>query len=203
MKNLVHLIIFSFILCSFNSFAQLDLGVKAGFNFQDINIKDFDGRQTIDQIESGEKKTGFHAGLFANINIAVIQLRPEFLFTYVNHSVTSTSFSGEIKNFDFQFNRLDVPLLVGWGLGPLRLNTGPVMSFAISSTGDAFNKGIRDATWGYQAGLGLDLGQFIIDIRYEGAFSKTADNITIDGQDFATDARTSQILISLGYNFLD
>lgn len=113
--------------------------------------------------------------------------------------MTSTSISNEVKTFDFEFNRLDVPILAGVKLGPLRLNAGPVMSFTISETNEAFKKGIKDATWGYQAGIGLDIKKISIDIRYEGAFSKLADNIRIEGEDYATDARASQILIGIGY----
>lgn len=187
-------------LLSIGSQAQIiNLGIKAGINIQDLNIKEFDGSQTIQNINSGDQRTGFHGGAFVNINLGILHIRPEFLYTYINHSITTTSFSQEVKNFDFQFNRFDIPILVGKRLGPLRLNAGPVMSYTIGSVDDAFDKGINDATWGYQAGIGLDLGKICIDARYEGSFSKITDNITIDGEDFATDARNNQFLIGIGF----
>lgn len=177
----------------------LNLGIKAGLNLQELEIKEFDGQQTIDELNSGEQKFGFHSGLYANINLPVFHIRTELLYTYINYELSSTSLSNEVKTFDFEFNRFDVPILAGIKLGPVRLNAGPVMSFTISEPNEAFQKGVKDATWGYQAGIGLDVKNISVDIRYEGAFSKMADSIRIEGEDYTTDARASQILIGIGY----
>ena len=180
--------------------AQLiNFGLKAGINLQELEIKEFEGMQTIEELNSTDQKVGFHGGLYANVNLPGFHIRTEFLYTYINYELSSTSISNEVKNFDFEFNRFDLPILAGIKLGPLRPNAGPVMSFTISEPKEAFQKGIKDATWGYQAGIGLDIKKISLDIRYEGAFSKITDNIRIDGEDYATDARASQFLIGIGY----
>lgn len=194
--SLVLVLIFS----SYSTNAQLlNMGIKAGINVQELKISEFEGQQTISEINSGDKKVGFHGGLYININTPIFQIRPEFLYTYVNHSITTTSFNNEINEFDFKFNRFDVPILLGKQIGPLRLNIGPVMSFTISNPDEAFDKGVKDATWGYQAGIGIDINGISVDLRYEGPFSKITDSITIDGQDYQTDARGNQILVSIGF----
>lgn len=189
----------AFIFCNSAKAQLINLGVKAGINLQELEIKEFEGMQTIDELNSGDQKVGFHGGLYVNINLPVFHIRTELLYTYINYEITSTSISNEVETFDFEFNRFDVPILAGMRFGPLRLNAGPVMSFTISEPNEAFQKGIKDASWGYQAGIGLDIKKLSLDIRYEGAFSKLADSITIDGEDYATDARASQILIGIGY----
>ena len=194
----------AFLLVLFSLFnpakAQLiNLGIKAGINLQELEIKEFEGQQTIDNLNTGDQKIGFHGGLYANINLPLFHIRTELLYTYINYEISSTSISNEVKKFDFEFNRFDIPILLGKKLGPLRLNAGPVMSFTISEPNEAFQKGVKDATWGYQAGIGLDVKNICIDIRYEGAFSKMADSIQIEGEDYATDARASQILVGIGF----
>lgn len=77
---------------------------------------------------------------------------------------------------------IDVPVLVGLKLGPLRVNAGPMASFLVGnnqtlgqalqqyttgSASDAFEK----AYYGYQLGGGLDIGSISLDVRYEGAWS--------------------------------
>jgi hypothetical protein len=39
----------------------------------------------------------------------------------------------------------------------------------------------------------------MIDLKYEGSLSKFGDNIATSGQNFVTDARPSQWLLSIGY----
>jgi hypothetical protein len=194
------LFFFSFIIFAQNGQAQIfNIGLKAGINLQNIEVSDFDAaRSTYDEIENGEQKSGFHAGVYTQINTPIFHIRPEFIYTYINNSITAKSVSGFEDIFNIQFNRFDVPLLIGKSLGPLRINAGPVMSFIISEPSDAFKQGINEATWGYQAGVGLDVGKIALDIRYEGAFSSMIDSITIDGQTFNLDARGRQLIISLG-----
>lgn len=195
----ISFVLFLSIACLSVKAQLINLGLKAGFNIQNVAISDFNGNQIIEEVSNGDSKTGFHAGLYTQINLGVIHIRPEFLYTYVNNSITTKSVSGELKEFDLKFNRFDVPLLVGTKFGPLRLNTGPVMSFIIGEPDDAFKQGINDATWGYQFGGGLDIGKISLDIRYEGSFSNITESITIDGDTFNADARGSQIMIGIGF----
>jgi opacity protein-like surface antigen len=57
-------------------------------------------------------------------------------------------------------------------------------------------------TWGYRAGLGIDLfKKLTLDARYEGNLSSLGSSVTIGDAEFNTDMRTSQFLISLGFMF--
>ena len=56
-------------------------------------------------------------------------------------------------------------------------------------------------TWGFQAGLGVDVSKFSLDVRYEGSLSKLGESFSVGGNDFALDARPTQWIISLGFWF--
>ncbi|MFO7668374.1 MAG: hypothetical protein R6W31_01830, partial [Bacteroidales bacterium] len=103
----------------------------------------------------------------------------------------------------------DLPLLVGVKLGPARINLGPVGSYVVqeSITGDVSNLDpdytifTQSMTWGFQAGLGVDLSKISLDARYEGSLSSLGESFTVGGQEFQLDARPSQWVFSLGFWF--
>src|SRR5690606_39905617 len=73
-------------------------------------------------------------------------------------------------NYEVTFNRLDVPVLVGLKLGnTFRIQAGPVASFVVNSdvTRDVGNAALPDykkSTLAYQVGVGLDIGNMILEI---------------------------------------
>lgn len=77
---------------------------------------------------------------------------------------------------------IDVPVLVGLKLGPVRVNAGPMASFLVGNnqtlgqalqqyTTGSLNDAFAKAYYGYQLGGGLDLGSVSLDVRYEGSWS--------------------------------
>ncbi len=65
-----------------------------------------------------------------------------------------------------------------------------------------YKEEFNGATWGYQVGVGLDLGKKItIDVKYEGNLSKLADGVKIAGETRSFDSRNSQFVASLGFFF--
>lgn len=82
----------------------------------------------------------------------------------------------------------------------LRLQAGPVASIDMDSDLRDANHTIQDvdyekATLGYQAGIGLDIGNFILDAKYESSLSTITKNI---GR-FDTDQRINQFILSVGF----
>ena len=53
-------------------------------------------------------------------------------------------------------------------------------------------------SWGFQAGIGLDISKLSLDARYEGSLSRLGESFSVGGADFPLDARPSQWIISLG-----
>jgi opacity protein-like surface antigen len=107
-----------------------------------------------------------------------------------------------------KFNKLDIPVLVGIHLGPIRLNAGPAATILINSPKDLvtdpkFKDMYRSATFGYQAGVGFDLFKKVtFDARYGGSLAKKfGDNVTIGSQTFTLDSREPTFMLSLGFMF--
>jgi hypothetical protein len=60
---------------------------------------------------------------------------------------------------------------------------------------------LQGFNWGWQAGLGLDISKFMIDIKYEGNFQRVGNDITIDGNTYNFSGRANRFLVTFGYTF--
>ncbi len=160
-------------------------GIKAGANLS--NLKGGDVVSSSDpNIKIGSNNatlTGFVGGVFMRLGSS-IYLQPELLLSQKGGSVnvfrSPLSSSQNKSSVDLKFTNLDVPILVGLRFGDFfRINAGPVASLRLSENGglrDALNQvganSVKDnykaAALGYQAGVGVDVGNLSIDLRYEG-----------------------------------
>ena len=107
-----------------------------------------------------------------------------------------------------KFNKIDLPIMTGLKIGPVRLNAGPVASVILSTQsglGDIIpelSTLSKSATLGYQVGFGFDILKFLtLDYRFEGSLSKWGDKLTVAGNDYAFDSRANMNMISLGILF--
>ncbi|WP_162343998.1 porin family protein [Cyclobacterium salsum] len=190
MKNLVIAILFSGLLLGEVKGQVFSIGPKFGVSQGDVHVTDgFQGE---------DSKMGYHLGAFARINLPIIFLQPEVLYTNTGGSFSDNSF-----NYDVSFDRLDIPLMIGVKLGGvLRLQAGPVASYLINGDMVADN-GTRqkiippkeEFTYGYQAGVGVDIGNFLMDLKYEGALSNSVNTFP----QVQTDQRQNQLIVSLGF----
>lgn len=187
----------SFILVGQLLMAQVEFGLKAGVNLQEVGLSDFN-EQTIEDVEQGSRELGYHGGAYLHFSLPFMYIQPEFIFTQINNTFSVTRVSEDPRSLDIGFHRFDIPLLAGLKAGPLRICAGPIASFNLGED-DVFDEGLRNSTWGYQAGVGLNIGKLRIDGRYEGPISHSSESITLDGQVYHLDARTNQFIISLGY----
>ena len=60
---------------------------------------------------------------------------------------------------------------------------------------------LQGFNWGWQAGLGLDIAKFVIDIKYEGNFQRVGNNIIIDGNTYDFNGRANRFIVTFGYAF--
>jgi hypothetical protein len=202
------------VLISIPAFSQLKLGIKAGLSTNSISMDKAisltgqAGQYTIQALKSSEY--GFHGGLFMRLTFFGIYIQPEFLFaTSENfYNVTSPG-STTPKEVSQRLNKLDIPVMLGLKLGPLRLNAGPAATVAIGSpkalVTDSNLKDLYSKTSiGYQAGVGFDLFKTLtFDVRYEGSLKKYQNqiqNIT-GGTKVNLDNRPNAFLFSIGLMF--
>ena len=210
MKKLILIAIASFFLVQVSNAQLFNYGIKAGIGFSSLKIEDITGISDdfeFDELVTGDGVMGYHVGFQTRINIAMIQIQPELYFNAGGGTVEQVVDGGANELMDVKFNRIDIPLLLGVKLGPARINVGPVGSFVISETTDLtdldpdFELFTSAITWGFQAGLGLNISKLSIDVRYEGSLSALGETLSVGGADFALDARPAQWIISLGYWF--
>jgi len=158
-------------------------------------------------IEAGDAKVGFHFGAQARIKVAGVFIQPELLFAAVNTEMRVRDIStnlAEIKNQEFK--NLSIPILVGYKIGPARIQLGPAANIVLSSESEItgfedMKETFKGATWGYQIGTGLDIWKLTFDLRYEGNLSKLGESINFGNTSFATDSRSRQLIFSVGLMF--
>ncbi len=217
------------------SFAQMGgttkfvtVGVRIGANFSQLNTLDFKtprltgpggipvvsgGQIVYDFFQDNSKSTtGIVGGAFVRIGRKVF-IQPEVLVSAKGGSFDLIRTGLATQQIDVKLTTLDVPVLVGFKLGPLRLNAGPMASLTISKnqtlkdalsqyTSQSINDTFKQAVFGYQAGVGLTLAGLQLDARYEGNLSDLAQvGITVPGNDARFTTKTTLWQLTAGYAF--
>ncbi len=204
------------VLVSLPAFSQIKFGLKAGVSTTNLSMADLktvtSGNTTYTVNAVTSAKYGFHGGAFVRLSLFGIYLQPELLFTtrtneYTVQNVTTgqTTAADIVKQ---NFNKLDIPVMIGLKLGPLRVNAGPVGSLLINSPKDLiknpdYKNNYNKMTIGYQAGVGFDMLNFLtFDLRYEGSLRKYQNQIqNLAGTKFNLDDRPNAFVFSLGLMF--
>lgn len=170
------------------------VGPKLGISNTTLSLKD-----NVDAYQAGDSKYSYHGGVFARIKITGFYIQPEAYFNSVNGEYTDATDPNDVKTLEFNQNKIDMPILFGWKMGPFRVNAGPVASFNLGDEID-FDDSVseyKSAVFAYQAGIGLDISKLIVDLRYEGNLSNQA----ILGNDEGK-VRVNQIMLSVGLKLL-
>jgi len=214
MKKLI--VIAFVVLVSIPAFSQIKFGLKAGVSTTSLSmptiktITSGTTSYTVDALTSA--KYGFHGGVFVRVTVFGIYLQPELLFSTRSNDYTVTNVTNQAAPVSYvakqTFNRLDIPVMLGLKLGPLRLNAGPSGSLLINSPKDIitnpdYKNNYSKMTFGYQAGLGFDLLNFLtFDLRYEGSLKKYQNQIqNLAGTKYNLDDRPNAFLFSVGLMF--
>lgn len=190
--------ILAFVALSFGAQAQFDFGIKGGLNSSTITFDNLEENSTIEDL-AGNNEFGYHAGVYIRVKILGLYIQPEFLYSNLNSQIEVQKKNGETGSQDFTLSRFDVPVNVGVKFGPASIFGGPVMSYNLNHPSEILDIDYKGGTLGFQAGLGLTFGNFIMDLKYEGSFQSLAEEVVIDGQTYEVDSRTGQFILSLGY----
>jgi hypothetical protein len=200
------------VLVSIQAFSQIKFGLKGGVSTTSLSMP------TIKTITSGttsftvnalsNAKYGFHGGVFVRLTFFGIYIQPELLFSTRTNEYTVNGGTTASYIAKQNFNKLDIPVMLGFKLGPLRLNAGPSGSLLINSPKDIitnpdYKNNYSRMTIGYQAGVGCDLLNFLtFDIRYEGSLKKYQNQIqNLTGTKYNLDDRPNAFLFSVGLMF--
>jgi hypothetical protein len=186
-------------------------GPKAGFNFSRFQIEpeSIPDGLSIEDFPDG-REVGVTAGMFLQFNAGPLVFQPELMFSVLTGKVAFQDL-GVTDITRVRFNQVDIPLLAGINIcRQLRIQAGPVMSYVLdvhTSPGaaqvlDAFVNDFENKSWGYQAGIGLDLGRLALDVRYGGPLSKETVVFDVDGSLQPVQVARNQIQVTAGINLI-
>lgn len=194
--------------------AQIKYGFKLGISTPDIKPADvtalrFKSGTDSFSLKVNDANYGFHVGGWVRLKLGAIYLQPEVLFNsskvqYNLGKVKGAALMDSLRSE--RLNNLDVPILLGFKLGSFRVNAGPVAHIHLSSNSELssladYKANFQSATWGYQAGIGLEFGKMGLDLRYEGNFNKFGDHISFGGTNYAFGKEASRMTLAMAYSF--
>ena len=218
MKKLI--IAAALLLCVSFANAQLNFGIKAGYN-SSLGINDLgsitNGSYNL-KSASSELSNGFQAGVFVRMGFSKVYFQPELLYTMGKKDYTMTvtdannSVSGTFEK-NVKVSTVDVPLLLGYKVldlkvANLRVFAGPKIRFNAGSTLDFNNvtgggfstvdlqKDVKAAQLGLEAGFGVDVLMLSLDFRYQvinDMYQTKLKDVTIDN------IPANTFVISLGW----
>jgi hypothetical protein len=191
---------------AYSAHSQIKIGVRGAVTSSTIEA---DKIQTTNySLETiNDSKIGFQIGLISQVQIQKFFIQPELLLSTSGGAVRVSDLrDGTSQVKDQRFTKIDIPVLLGGKMGPLRLGVGPVASMVIKSKSelndiDEFDDKFKSATFGYQVGAGLDIWKLAFDVKYEGNLSRMGDRVTIAGQDMKFDSRVSQWIFGVALFF--
>ncbi|MEL6152826.1 MAG: outer membrane beta-barrel protein [Bacteroidota bacterium] len=142
-------------------------------------------------------KFGYQAGIVSRVEIANFFVQPEILFTGSRAQIKQR---GQNQEVQLSFYKMDIPTMVGVSFFGARLQAGPVLSIVFNALYEGMShKDLhKQATLGYQFGIGYDLWNLMLDLKFEG-------NLTSLGKKIAgidTDHRLQQFVFSVGFNII-
>ncbi|MCC8035621.1 MAG: PorT family protein [Rikenellaceae bacterium] len=185
-----------------------DFGVKGGVTTPRIN---FSNTAKYDNYGlSSSNRGGYHLGMVSRINLPMLHIQPEILFSNTGYRLSGTIIQGgnsESSKSIVRVRNLDVPVLVGMRMMWLRLQAGPM--FTVMTDTNTKDKGvIREVTVtmpsvSYLLGVGVDIRRFSFDVRFNGNFAKTTQDIVFRTNDPAQTykSKNKYWTFSVGYMF--
>lgn len=190
---------------AFSAQAKINVGIRAGISSSTVKLKDYNNPDFQLGYKNGD--LGYHFGVIGQVKVLKFFVQPELLFSVAKTDVTYKGTGNATLQYGKQaFYKLDLPIMVGFKLRALKLQVGPVATWQIGSKSDLLdkyniNQDIKTATIGYQAGIGLELGSLLLDVKYEGSLSKLGAGMNISGNQVNFDQRISAWIGSIGYFF--
>lgn len=191
---------------------QVRVGVKGGLSTSDIPassliiLNDRDAEQFRVAIDNA--KYGLHLGMFIQAQMGHFFIQPELLFNTVTmeYSVEDLQSITPRQIKDEMYRNLDVPLMVGLKFGPVRFGGGPVGHLFLDSTSELedyteYDNDFDRFTYGWQAGIGLDIWKLHLDARYESNLNHYGDHILFFGRKYRFSENPSRFIASVGISF--
>ena len=179
--------------------AQIDVGFKAGVNFNsNDNLNIFGGFAGFDENFSSERKMGFTAGVYATIDLSKFYVQPELLFAHTK--------SGYDQNPDLKLSYIELPALIGYNvINDFSIYAGPSLQFLLDDEfSNSFELDFENKTsLAFNFGARFLISKFGIDLRYLTSVSENlavyVDAVPVDGLGYSLDTRSNQFVLTVSY----
>ncbi len=187
------------------SWSQVRFGIKGGLSTYDLGLNDAipigDGPDAF-KLNVEDSKYGFHIGLVLQARFGSFVVQPEVLFNANSVDFSLEELGKPTRVLTEKYQNLDIPLMLGLKAGPMRLMAGPVGHYFLSSASELtefedYEQKFDELTYGWQAGIGVDVLNIMLDVRYEGNFTKFGDHIVFSGETYPFDSAPARLLASL------
>jgi len=192
--------------------AQFHIGVRAGIQSTSLKPGDIIGVRGADEdlgLKIQNADYGLHAGLYLELALGGIFIRPEATISTqkVDFRLTQVSNIGVLGDlFTERYTTLDVPVQLGFKLGPLYILGGPNARFFVAGDSDLYDLPEYEQQWesismGYIGGVGLKIGRIGFDVRYEGNLTAFGDHMRFFNQEVHFDDKPSRLFAGLTLEF--
>jgi hypothetical protein len=206
MKRIAFFVLFSACLV-IQTKAQIRYGFRAGISTTNLDKETVEASGVSLAIK--DAKYGYHLGIFARGRLGeTFYIQPELAFNAnsVDFTVDDAQDGIMDKVLNEKYQHLDIPLMLGAKFGPLRLEAGPTGHVYIASKTEldqigGYEQRFNDFNLGYQGGIGLDIWKILVDLRYEGNFTRFGDHMRIGGEEVKFSDRPSRWLLTVGFSF--
>lgn len=203
------IVVFSLLAClfAFQANAQIRFGVQTGLSTSQLDKETAQANGVSVAIKNANY--GYHLGIFARAKFSDHwYLQPEVNFNSSSVDFEVTDFQEGLmdKVLTEKYRNLDIPLMLGYKLGPLRLEAGPTGHVYMASKTElnqigGYERRFNDFNLGYQAGFGLDIWKIMLTLRHEGNFQRFGEHMTIGGQEVNFSQRPTRWVASVGFSF--
>ncbi len=150
---------------------------------------------------------GFHAGIYGRFKFLRLVWEPALLLNSQGMTYSVTKPNDEVSELKEFYQDLDIPLNIGIKLfNTIKIHAGPVAHIHLNSTSelfdvDGYEQKFKNSTFGYQAGLGLDIRKLRLSLNYEGNFTHYGDHINFGNQSYSFSDSPTRFIFSLGAAF--
>lgn len=173
---------------------DLTFGPKVGYNNANLSGKDFR------EFHENNSRSGFHAGLFAEIRFNKIAIQPEVYYSSQGGKWKAFS-NDKVVEHDFNLSYVNVPVMIKYYLtNGIAIEAGPQAGFLTDSNVkfsdlDPDSAKFNDFDFSVNVGLSINLPlNFMVSARYNAGLTNVVDHPDVDWK-----GRVMQL--SVGYRF--
>ena len=186
--------------------AQTKIGFRAGVGLSELRFNPVK-LNGLSIATDPSDAIDFHTAIVLNLQIpGFLFLQPELQFNTITSKFYVTQSSYGQTKLSYTRTSLQVPLLVGFNIGFLKFNAGPVFNLTSSDRTSVNHLGVKINTKkvpiGYQLGAGIRLGNMTIEARYASVMEKSKYTFTHKGSSKTVTPKDDyQLLFSVGFLF--